>query len=62
MIRYWLKLLKMDYCRYPKQSYIFLKSRDENGKINWASQVRQLAFVSGFSYVWISREVGNETI
>lgn len=59
VIKYWCRLLHMNVFRYPKACYLMLKSHDENGTINWVSNVRSLLFQTGFSYVWISQNCGD---
>ena len=59
-IKYWLRLLRMQESRYPKQCYFMLKRLDEVGRKTWASSVRELLFSYGFGYVWITHEVGDE--
>ena len=48
--------------RYPRQCYMMLKKLDDDGKKCWASDVRHLLFSCGFSHVWISQGVGNESM
>ena len=59
VVKYWVKLLRMESSRYPHQCYLFLKQLDENGKQTWVSDVRHLLFTTGFSYMWIAQDVGN---
>ena len=58
-LSYWIKLLRMENHRYPKQAYLMLKRLDEGGKTTWASQIKSILFRFGFGYVWISQDVGN---
>ena len=58
-IKYWCRLLHMQVNRYPKNCYKMLKSLDEAGRSNWASHVRNLLFMYGFSYVWLSQDIGD---
>ena len=59
-IKYWLKVIRMQDFRYPKQSYFMLKRLDDVGRKNWASCIRELLYMYGFGYVWIAHDVGNE--
>ena len=36
-----------------------LRNLDENGRITWASKVRELLFRNGFEYVWVVEDVGD---
>lgn len=36
-----------------------LKSLDEAGRQNWASEVRVLLYTYGFGYVWLSQDIGD---
>ena len=40
-IRYWLRILKLDPDRLPKQAYTMLFNMDERGKNCWATSVRK---------------------
>ena len=57
-VRYWLKILRMDPSRLPKQAYLMLFHMDERGKKCWASNIRNILFSLGFGYVWLQQEVG----
>ena len=59
-VKYWLKLIRMQEYRYPRQCYFMLKRLDEVGRKTWASCVRELLFSYGFGHVWLAHEVGNE--
>ena len=43
-IRYWLRILKLDPARLPKQAYTMLFNMDERGKNCWATSVRNILF------------------
>ena len=45
--------------RYPRNIYIMLKQQDKNGRINWATNVKNILFRYGFSFVWVSQDVGD---
>ena len=57
-IRYWLRILKLDPARLPKQAYTMLFNMDERGKNCWATSVRNILFSLGFGYVWLQQGVG----
>jgi len=59
-IKYWLRLLKMDEKRLPKQAYRMLVSMDANGKTNWVTNLRGIICKAGFGHVWYNEGVGNE--
>ena len=56
-IKYWCKLLVMENHRYPKRCYFMLKSFDNCGRITWATHIKNLLFLYGFGYVWITHEI-----
>ena len=58
-LKYWVKLLRVEASRYPKQSYIMLKRLDEIGKSTWATNIKNLLFSLGFGYALVSQDVGN---
>ena len=58
--KYWMKLLKLDEARLPRQAYIMLKNLDEKGKVCWATYVKETLFKLGFGIVWVEQSVGNE--
>ena len=60
VIKYWLRLLKMENSRYPRQCYIMLKRLDEAGRVTWATKVKNLLSRYGFGYAWQNQGVGNE--
>lgn len=60
IVKYWLKLLKMDSARLPKQAYQMQVGMTENGKICWASKLKELLYKHGFGHIWLEQEVGNE--
>ena len=41
-IKYWCKLLQINYTRYPKQCYNMLKSVDDIGRVTWATRMKNL--------------------
>ena len=62
VIKYWIKLLKMEMHRYPFQCYKMMKQLDEEGRTNWVSHIRIMLFSYGFSFVWFSQDFGNEKL
>ena len=50
-IKYWCHLLHMSNNRYPRNCYLMLKSHTEIGRVNWASNVRDLLYRYGFGFV-----------
>jgi hypothetical protein len=59
-IRYWLKLLKLDMSRLPKQAYRMLINLDGRGNRCWVSKVRSMLFDLGLGEAWIQQSVGCE--
>ncbi len=61
-ISYWCRLIQMPNHRYPRNCYLMLKAHDDMGRVNWASNVRNLLYKYGFGFVWISQDVGDITM
>ena len=61
-IKYWLKLIEMSTTRYPFACYKMLKESDDNGRHNWASNVRILLSRYGLGHVWLNQGVGDPVI
>lgn len=40
-VKNWFKLIQMDNNRYPERCYYMLKSLDDVGRINWATNVKK---------------------
>ena len=59
LIKYWLRLVCMNDNRYPKQCYNMLYSLDVEGRLTWATSVRNVMYKYGFGYVWINQGVGD---
>lgn len=59
-IKYWLKLLRMDMSRLPRQAYQMLLKIDERGKTCWVTNVKNTLFSVGFGYAWYNQGVGSE--
>ena len=58
-IKYICKLLNMPNSMYQKQCYVMLKHKDESGRTNWASKVKELLFKYGFGFAWVTQEIGD---
>ena len=57
-IRYWLKLQTLEQQRLPRQAYIMLRKIDEQGKLCWATHIKNILHSLGFGYVWLQQNVG----
>ena len=62
VIRYWLKIVESSECKYIKIVYnMMLKDMESNQNIvNWASKVKHILDIYGFSNVWLLQGVGNK--
>ena len=52
----------MNSVRLPKAAYIQLYESSENGKINWATHIKNLLFRYGFGIVFFYQDVGDESL
>jgi hypothetical protein len=52
VVKYWLRVLLMDEGRLPKATYNMMKDLDASGRTTWASHIRSLLNMYGFSYAW----------
>ena len=52
----------MPDARYPKACYNMLKAYDDQGKVTWATHIRELLAKYGFRYVWMSQEIGDDVL
>jgi hypothetical protein len=59
-LKYWLRVLKMDDSRFPKQAYNMMISMDESEKNCWVTEVKNVLSRNGFYCVWLQQGVGNE--
>ena len=62
VIKYWLKILKLD-CTNPVKIVYDILCNDcaqDNLLINWVSGVKHILFSNGFGYIWIQQSVINE--
>ena len=58
-VKYWCKLLYLDYSRFPRKCYIQQYRHAEMGRKNWAAEIKQILFCSGFGYAWVNQEISN---
>jgi hypothetical protein len=58
-IRYWLKIIAMNFNRLPRKAYLMLCNIDNRGKQNWVTEVRSFLCQFGFGEVWYNQGVGN---
>jgi hypothetical protein len=60
MIRYWIKLIKLDNRNVTKRIYIMLKNDADNNfsynNQNWAHQIKTMLQKLGLSNIWINQE------
>ena len=59
-IKYWSKLLVMDERRYASKCYKQCYIHDQNGRCNWASDIRKLLNSLGFGFAWFYQSIGNK--
>ena len=59
-VKFWLRVIRLELSRYPKQCYNLLLQLDYAGRKTWATHVKNLLFTYGFGYVWIIQDVGDE--
>ena len=59
-LKYWLRVLKMDDIRIPKQAYKMMILMDESEKKCWVTQVMDVLSKNGFYCVWLQQGVGDE--
>ena len=59
-ISYWFRLCYLPRNRLASKAYHMLKSLDERGKTTWVTHVKNMLCSTGFGFVWISQEVGNQ--
>ena len=61
IIKYWLKILMCDDCKYIKYIYkmMLLDLGERPNKINWAWLVKEMLAKMGFYDVWLNQGVGN---
>ena len=56
-LKYWLRVLKMDDVRIPKQAYKMMILMDESQKKCWVTQVKYVLSKNGFYCVWLQQGV-----
>ena len=59
-LKYWLRVLKMEDSRVPKQAYKMMISMDESGQKWWITEVKNVLSRNGFYCVWLKQGVGDE--
>ena len=59
-LKYWLRVLKIDDIRIPKQAYKMMILMDESEKKCWVTQVKDVLRKNGFYCVWLQQGVGDE--
>ena len=59
-LKYWLRVLKMDDIRIPKQAYKMMILMDESEKKCWVTQVQNILNENVFYRVWLQQGVGDE--
>ena len=59
-LKYWLRVLKMDDIRIPKQAYKMMILMDEREKKGWVNQVKNVLSKNAFYCVWLQQRVGDE--
>ena len=59
-LKYWLRVLKMDDSRLPKQAYTMMMSMVENEKKCWGAEVQNVLSINGFYCVWLQQGIRNE--
>jgi hypothetical protein len=59
VVKYWYKIMCMPDSRLVKKCYYLLLLDDNNGKINWVSQVKHMLYSFGFGYIWEQQFINN---
>ena len=59
-IKYWMKLKTMNDTRYPKQCYYQLKEQSDAGRLNWATDIKNLLMTLNLSDHWEKIRIENE--
>ena len=58
-VKYWLRLQKMQFNRFPRQAYDMLEKLNDDGVRTWVTEIKELLCTNGFGYVWLFKQVGN---
>ena len=58
-IKYYVKILRMDNHRLPKQCFLHSRRLSESGRVTWATHIKAILFHFGFFEVWEARDVGD---
>ena len=56
-LKYWLRVLKMEDNRIPKQAYKMMISMDENEQKSWVTEVKHLLSRNGFYCVCYNKRL-----
>ena len=59
-LKYWLRVLKTDDIRIPKQAYKMMILMDKSEKKCWVTQVKNVLSKNVFYCVWLQQVVGDE--
>ena len=59
-LKYWLRVLKMDEFRIPKQAYKMMILMDESEKKCWVTEVKTVLSRNGFYSIWLQQVVREE--
>lgn len=58
-LKYWFRVVNLPESRLPKKAYSMLLHLQNQGKKNWAYQVKLLLCQNGFNDVWTQQSVGD---
>ena len=61
IIKYWLKIVKIDHDSFPRQCYEEMYKTDKLRTTNWVTKVKRMLFSCSYGCVWLTQSVGNET-
>ena len=61
-IKFWLSIVQREYSRITKSVYQHLMMLDENGKVTWATHVKNVLYMYGFGNLWLQQGVGNREL
>jgi len=59
VIKYWLKIISSPDTSLVKACYEMMYRLSSNGRINWATKVKNLLYSNGFGFVWEQQSVDN---
>ena len=58
-VKYWCKLLQLPMSRYPRKCYVQQYRLAELGRLNWAQEIKNILFRTGFGSVWMAQELND---